>query len=105
MVDGIKNSFPQNDYKVLQYLQHLSETIDINLLLGGLTVGRKQNNNQLEEIYKTVDQNPGQRSGFIARILGIPRSQVTRALPAMQERGHLMSEDEKGRLWVFKRRK
>ena len=68
-------------------------------------VARKHKNNQLEEIYETVEENPGKRPGFIARILGRPRSQITRALPAMEERGYLVSEDEKGGLWIFRKRK
>ena len=68
-------------------------------------MGRKHQNNQLEKIYKTVDQNPGKRPGFIARLLGISRSQVTRAMPAMQDNGYLLSEDEKGGLWVFRKHK
>ncbi len=68
-------------------------------------VARKHAQNQLEEIYKAVEANPGQRPGFIARILGIHRSQIARSLPAMQERGHLLSEDEKGGLWIFQRGK
>lgn len=69
------------------------------------SVARKHTQNQLERIYKTVEENPGHRPGFIARVLGVSRSQVTRSLPAMQESGHLLSEDEKGGLWAFRRRK
>ncbi len=68
-------------------------------------VARKHAQSQLEQIYKAVEKNPGQRPGFIARILGVPRSQVTRSLPAMQEGGHMLSEDEKGGLWIFRRGK
>ena len=68
-------------------------------------MGRKHKNKELQNIYKTIDKNPGQRAGFIARILGLPRSQITRSLPTMQESGYLLSEDEKGRLWAFRRKK
>ena len=68
-------------------------------------MARKHEQKQLEKIYKAVEENPGQRPGFIAEILGIPRSQITRSLPALQENGHLLSEDEKGGLWIFRRGK
>ena len=68
-------------------------------------MGRKHKNTQLKKIYQAVDENQGKRAGFIARILGIPRSQITRSFPAMQESGYLLSEDEKGGLWIFKKRK
>lgn len=68
-------------------------------------MARRHEENQLERIYKTIEDNPGQRPGFIARVLGVPRSKVTRSLPAMQESGRLLSEDEKGGLWIFRRGK
>lgn len=68
-------------------------------------MARKHQKKNLEQIYETIDENPGKRAGFIARLLGLHRSQVTRSLPAMQENGHLLSEDEKGGLWAFKRGK
>jgi DNA-binding MarR family transcriptional regulator len=57
----------------------------------------------LEAIYQQVEENPGERPGAIARILGMQRSEVTRALPALEERGYLLSEDPKGRLWPFRK--
>jgi hypothetical protein len=45
-----------------------------------------------------VEENPGKRSGFVAHILGLPRSKVSRSLPAMNDHGYLLSEDDKGRL-------
>lgn len=38
----------------------------------------------------------------IARLLGRPRSDITRALPTLEEHGFLVSEDEEGRLWPYK---
>jgi DNA-binding IclR family transcriptional regulator len=46
---------------------------------------------------------PGIRPGNVARKLGIPRSSVTRALPAMDEAGMLLSEDRRGGLWPWKK--
>lgn len=67
-------------------------------------MARKQSQERLENIYNTVKENPGQRSGWIARLLGLERSEVTRALPALEEQGYLVSEDERGRLWPFKKK-
>ena len=58
---------------------------------------------RLESIYQKIAEHPGERPGFIARILGLHRSQVNRNLPALEERGYLLSEDEKGGLWPFRR--
>ena len=67
-------------------------------------MARKYQSERLGDIYRTVDEYPGQRPGFIARILGLPRSQVTRALPAMDREGYLLYEDERGGLWTFRRK-
>jgi len=67
-------------------------------------VARKHQNGRLKAIYQAVDQNPGRRPGYIARLLGLPRSQVTRALPALEEGGFLLSEDRRGGLWPFRRK-
>jgi Mn-dependent DtxR family transcriptional regulator len=64
-------------------------------------MGRKQNEENLLTIYNVIEQNPGQKAGFLARLLGWNRSEVTRRLPALDERGYLVSEDESGGLWPF----
>ena len=66
-------------------------------------MSRKPQPDRLEAIYKEVEQNPGERPGAIARSLGMQRSEVTRALPALEERGYLLSEDQEGRLWPFRK--
>jgi DNA-binding MarR family transcriptional regulator len=67
-------------------------------------VARKPQPERLEFIYDKIEEYPGERPGAIARILGWHRSQVTRSLPALEERGYLLSEDDHGRLWPFRRR-
>ena len=66
-------------------------------------MARKHEIGRLEAIYQSVEDNPGEHSGFIARLLGLSRSSVTRSLPALDEHGYLLSEDDKGRLWPFRR--
>ena len=60
---------------------------------------------KLEKLYHTVKQHPGERPGLIARMLGVHRSQVTRSLPALEEHGYLLSEDETGGLWPYRSEK
>ena len=64
-------------------------------------MARNQNADRLNAIYQTVEEFPGERASFIAQRLGLNRSEVTRALPALEQRGYLLSEDDKGRLWPF----
>jgi DNA-binding IclR family transcriptional regulator len=58
---------------------------------------------RLQSIYQAVEQHPGERAGAIARLLGLHRSEVIRMLPALEEHGYLLCEDENGRLWPFKK--
>jgi Mn-dependent DtxR family transcriptional regulator len=64
-------------------------------------MARKQQQNRLEGIYRTIEKNPGEKAGFLASLLGLNRSEVTRALPALEEEGLLVSEDEQGGLWPY----
>lgn len=68
-------------------------------------MGRKPPTERLERIYETVEQHPGQRPGYIARLLGLHRSEVTRVLPAMDDHGMYVSEDERGGLWPYCRKR
>jgi Mn-dependent DtxR family transcriptional regulator len=66
-------------------------------------MSRKPQPEKLEEIYTAVEEHPGQRPSVIAQLLDVPRSTVTRSLPALEEKGYLLSEDEQGGLWPFRR--
>jgi len=68
-------------------------------------MARKSQEGRLEEIYETVNEHPGEKAGFIARLLGLDRSEVTRSLPALDESGFLLAEDERGGLWPFGKKK
>jgi len=68
-------------------------------------MARKPQDERLENIYNKVEQNPGEKPGFIAQLLGLNRSEVTRSLPALEDRGLYLAEDEKGGLWPFSRKK
>ncbi len=64
-------------------------------------MGRQTDRQRLEQINDYVEQHPGVRPAEIARQLDLPRSSVTRALPALEDEGRLLSEDSRGRLWPF----
>ncbi len=62
-------------------------------------MARKTEKKKLEEIYEKVGENPGKKAGFIAKLLGLDRSEVTRSLPALDEKGLLIYEDQEGGLY------
>ncbi len=68
-------------------------------------MARQAKQERMETVYETVRNYPGERAGYIARLLGWQRSEVSRILPALEEKGYLLSEDERGGLWPFKRRR
>jgi DNA-binding IclR family transcriptional regulator len=65
-------------------------------------MARRHNSSRFDKIYDTIEDNPGKKAGWIARLLGLDRSEVTRALPGMEKRGYLLAEDEKGGLWPYR---
>ena len=68
-------------------------------------MARPANHDRAEKIYRKIEQQPGKKAGFIARLLGINRSEVTRSLPALEDKGFYLIEDDKGGLWPFKKSK
>lgn len=66
---------------------------------------RKIEEKKLEDIYEKVEENPGKKAGFIARLLKVNRSEVTRSLPALDEKGLLLYEDEEGGLYPLSKKK
>jgi DNA-binding MarR family transcriptional regulator len=57
------------------------------------------------EIVALLERNPGLSARELAQRLDVAPSTVTRALPSVEEAGILLSEDSRGRLWPFGRRK
>jgi Mn-dependent DtxR family transcriptional regulator len=68
-------------------------------------MARKTDDEKLENIYNAVQENPGKKAGFIARLLGLNRSEVTRSLPSLDDKGLLIYEDEDGGLHPFRQQK
>lgn len=85
---------------LLQYLQHASRTVS-KIHTTEADMARPVNHDRAEKIYRTIEEHPGRKAGFIARLLGLNRSEVTRSLPSLEDKGLHLSEDEKGGLWPF----
>lgn len=68
-------------------------------------MARKPQDERLESIYNKINEHPGKKAGFIARLLGLERSDVTRSLPTLNDKGFLLAEDDKGGLWPFSKNK
>ncbi len=64
-------------------------------------MARRPDLNRLQQLYCAIQEYPGERPAFFARLLGWHRSEVIRALPALEEQSFLLSEDSEGRLWPF----
>ena len=64
-------------------------------------MARKMEDKKLESIYNKVQEHPGRKAGFIARLLGLNRSEVTRSLPTLEDKKLYIAEDDKGGLWPF----
>ncbi len=47
-------------------------------------MARRQKIERLKGIYQKIEDHPGRTPGFIARLLDLQRSEVTRALPALR---------------------
>ncbi len=67
-------------------------------------MGRRPNPARLRKYEALIPEYPaGLRASQLARLLGVPRSTVLRDLPALEEQGTLLIEDERGLLSLFRR--
>jgi DNA-binding IclR family transcriptional regulator len=64
-----------------------------------------KNQAEFGEMDRLIRQQPGIRPAEIAEQLGVARSTVTRRLPSLEEAGFLYSEDKRGGLWPFERKR
>jgi DNA-binding IclR family transcriptional regulator len=64
-------------------------------------MGRRANKRRLQEVASLLQAQPGRRAGEYARILGMHREDFSRALVQLNDRGVLLSEDDRGHLWPF----
>lgn len=68
-------------------------------------MARRINHNRLDELRDAIIDNPDHKAGWFAKKLGRDNKSVLRALPQLEERGDLLSEDDNGRIRWFGRRK
>jgi DNA-binding IclR family transcriptional regulator len=68
-------------------------------------MGRRANQERIQAVLRVVSENNGQvRAADIARELGVPKSSITRLLPAIDEgETKRLTEDDRGFLGIFKR--
>jgi hypothetical protein len=83
---------------LLAYSQHGWLTVR-QIILGGLPMSRKANEERIEKLKTAIETHPGEKAGFFARLLGWPHEVVSRALVELNDRGIFLSEDERGGLW------
>ena len=67
-------------------------------------MARKADETRLQEASKLFQSDPGRKAGEYARILGVHREDFNRMLVQLNDRGVLLSEDEKGHLWLFRKK-
>jgi len=69
-------------------------------------MGRRPDAGRLGRYEELVPEYPDRiRPSQLARTLGVARSTVQRDLPALEELGTLLMEDERGLLSLFRRRR
>ncbi|RIK38089.1 MAG: hypothetical protein DCC55_22250 [Chloroflexi bacterium] len=68
-------------------------------------MGRKQDDQRLDEILAAILTQPEQKAGSIATQLGLDDKTIQRALVQLEDRGDLLLQDDKGRLSWFGQRK
>ncbi len=68
-------------------------------------MGRKPNQERLDSYERIIPEYPrAVRPSQVARTLGVHRSTVLRDLPALEQQGTLLMEDQWGWLSLFRRR-
>lgn len=64
-------------------------------------MARKANEEELARLHQAIQSRPGRHSGFFARLFGCSREKVNRQLTTLNDRGVLLYEDDRGRLYTF----
>ena len=68
-------------------------------------MGRRQDKQQLEIIAQAIEQYPGRKPGWFARMLGMDNKAIMRALPQLEDNGYMLVEDDQGHVSFFGRRR
>jgi hypothetical protein len=64
-------------------------------------MARKADEQRLQKAEQLLHSQPGHKSGEYAQKIGCHRQIFNRLLVQLNDRGVLISEDDKGRLWPF----
>lgn len=67
-------------------------------------MARKSNQQNLDQLRDVIIENPEERAGWFANLLGRDNKSVQRDLPKLEERGDLLMEDDNGRISWYGRR-
>jgi len=86
-------------------MQQRSSTLEANPVWRSKMAFWKRNEPEYEEMASLIQARPGIRPGQLAEAMKVQRSTVLRRLPALEEAGILLSEDQQGGLSLFGRRK
>ncbi|MCW5850790.1 MAG: MarR family transcriptional regulator [Anaerolineae bacterium] len=65
-------------------------------------MARRTDGDRVAVIADLIKEQPGLTPAGIAEALGLDRSAVTRILPALEDQGILLEEDERGKLSLFR---
>jgi DNA-binding IclR family transcriptional regulator len=60
---------------------------------------------EYDKMDHVIREKPGLTAAELARELGVARSTVLRRLPGLEEAGYLYSQDARGGLWPFRRKR
>ena len=64
-------------------------------------MARKADQKELERLARAIEQRPGKRGGFFARLLGCTREKVSRQLATLNDQNKLYFEDDDGGIYPF----
>ena len=65
----------------------------------------RSSKDEYEKMAEIIEDEPGITQSELARRLGVSASTVGWRLPRMSDAGVLLSEDDQGGLWPFRRKK
>ncbi len=68
-------------------------------------MSRKSDEERLNSIVETIQQNPKRRPSWLARRVGVDNKTMMRALTQLEDRGDMLIEDDRGCLSWFGRRR
>ena len=67
-------------------------------------MGRKRDDQRLDEILAAIQANPDTKAGSIGTMLGLDDKTVQRALVQLEERGDLLQQDDNDNVRWFSKR-